>query len=312
MAGATSSTCRSAIRKTSPRSAYREPAGDVGRCRWTGDSRASRRTFLQTSPSGSGSSTPQQRRVPAHAEPLGGLRQLPPRGAERRGHVVFACGPRDNLTNAGGLLDTGFLRTPIAVRSRITANDRHGAGGHFDIDQASEAAAGRARELERGDPHARPAVHRRRSRDPGQAPDRPARRGGGVHGDRVRPGHSGPAKTDSGAAILLGSRRPGRYRRSRRGASCSSVDGCAGVDRRRGRVAGADDAGEVRVAASEVIERALLPAGLVEDRGSCQKGRKRCLGARRTRIDHQKPGVRFRPMAPVAGVERRVEACVRR
>ncbi len=208
---ATSSTSRSCSNgKTSPRSASREPA-----VRWSIDADGPAFPSLTNSmpanppPRAAALLLREQRRRSAHAEPLGGLRQLPPRGAERRAHVAARAGSPRYPDQRGRPPRHGLSLSarPIAVRSRTTGGRSTSSRGATDIDQPPvEAAPRRARAVrERGDLHARPAVHRRGARSRGKLRPICARRGkrcsrgsGATRATAVR------AKTDSGAAPVAG------------------------------------------------------------------------------------------------------------
>ncbi len=116
----------------------------------------------------------------------------------------FAEGPRDTPTNAGGLLDTGFLfrtadRTAVQDYYRTINVEQ---GGHFDIAQASQkplldALASFVNEaIPTPVPPSTDATHSSR----GQALTDLRTRGEAVFGQmHCDACHSGPAKTDSGA-----------------------------------------------------------------------------------------------------------------
>jgi len=117
---------------------------------------------------------------------------------------LFAQGPRDTPTNAGGLLDTGFLfRT--ADRRRVEDYWRTidvEQGGHFDIDEPSQApllaalAAFVNQALPAPAPPTVDATHSLRDADLAAL----RARGAAVFEATGCPAcHSGPAKTDSGA-----------------------------------------------------------------------------------------------------------------
>ena len=145
----------------------------------------------------------QQRRRADDPEPLGLVRDVPPRGAKHaasRGRSSRAS--RDAPSNAGGMLGTGFLfRT--ADRSQVqdywkTIDQEQ--GGHFSpYDQAEpsqKAASRRARRLRQlRDPRARAAdADGRRRRWRAASSSSTTRRG-----PACTCCHSGPNRTDSGS-----------------------------------------------------------------------------------------------------------------
>ena len=160
--------------------------------------------------------------VPAHAEPLGRVRHLPPRGPQRRRHVALRAGPARHADERGRHARHG-LPLPhgrSVAGAGLLEDDRRRAGGRLRHHRAARAA-GRCSTRSPTTSTTRspcPVPADGRRTDPGRPLARAGRAASSTHDESACTCcHSGPAKTDSGQgqpADLAGpsSRRHGRRR----------------------------------------------------------------------------------------------------
>ena len=171
-----SSTCRSATPRTSPRSASTRTAAGVtvtpdgapfptlAADPMPAQLRLGQKLFFSANSDD----------VPAHAEPLGRLRQLPPRGAQRRRHLEVRAGPARHADQRGrpARHRASSSGPPTATRCRTTGrrstSSRAATSASTDPPQKPLLDA-LAAFVNYAHPGAGPAVDRRRAHDRGSA-----------------------------------------------------------------------------------------------------------------------------------------------
>ena len=147
----------------------------------------------------------QQRRLSAHPESLGRVRELPRRGAQRRGDVALCAGPARHAVERGRD-DRHGLSLPHGrpfAGAGLLEDDRQRAGRRFSSRRRPAAAPRCDRELRQlRDPGSRAAVDRRDAHDHGRrARDAPDPGRDGLHANRLRESATtGPGRPTPAAA----------------------------------------------------------------------------------------------------------------